>query len=167
MRRLAHELVKHGSVVRDSLARLFRYAALWWAARGPLSPMPQLTKHCGLELATHLDGRAFDRAFSPNQRVVYFMIAGPAATLLLTLATGFALPAGWWNPGSGTFASVLTGFAWVAVYWRLVILPKHRRALRALLLECGHCPACGRDLGDSPHRCPECAAVPGAPASTC
>jgi hypothetical protein len=119
--------------------------------------MPQLAKLNGVELAAHLNARAFDQAFPrPNERCLYFMIVGPASAWLLALATQAAMPAGWWNPGSLSFALL-----WSVLFWRFVILPKQRRALRDILHECGHCPACGYDLRASPERCPECGASTG------
>ena len=165
MRRLARPLVVHVPVALDAVTRLFRHADLWLETRGPFAPMPRFAKLYGVELAAHLNARALDQAFSRTQRRRYFVTVWPTIALL-TLATEAALPSSRWNPGGGLFAFLVTGFVWYAVYWRLVILPKHRRALRALLLECGHCPACGHDLGDSREHCPACGEVPAAGIST-
>ena len=118
--------------------------------------MPQLAKLNGVELAAHLEGRAFDEAFpTPIQHVLYFMIVGPVTVSLLTWVTVAAMPAGWSNPG--TFLAA--GLAWFALFWRFVIVRKHRRALRGVLHECGHCPSCGYGLRASPERCPKCGAA--------
>jgi ABC-type uncharacterized transport system permease subunit len=113
-------------------------------------------------VADHLLERAFAVAFpSPGERVFYFMLAGPVTGGILFAGIMAALPAGWWpaqRVRDATLYAIL--FAWIAVYWRVVIIRKQRRALEDILRACGHCPACGYDLRATPTRCPECGTVP-------
>jgi hypothetical protein len=79
----------------------------------------------------------------------------------------------WWGRPAPPGASGNLYFNWGLnfPYWILstitLLLPalaaivarRRRRAQRAQ----GLCPSCGYDLRATPHRCPECGAVPGAP----